>query len=1347
MKRAFVCCAAVAASLAAAPDPGPRLTYAIQRLGHAESATVASPGAAGTAFCFALTSSLGDWSRFNWPTFEPVAGLLEVRFWARADGPVPGGLFSRLLSADGNEWQSAPVALTAEWQEIALGAADYTWFRGASKAEAGTLDLGRTQQFQIVPVTRTGQGQATLWVDEIRILPGGPVWTAETTEQRPHRDPAELDRERLCDLVGRWQAELDRLDAETDRTRRWATDIEALIADWQAPDRRPAALDRLRRRTVAWHEPMPRCPLAPGVPVLSLDDYRRQLASVDTPPVPLLDLSQPLGVSVDRLYGAPPQEAPAVAGADGQAVLRHHIRFTADAARQAVFTVVALPKAPVDLDGRRVLMRLRCTATGLHPEMPMLLRLYTDAGGSESWADLVPSPAPGPGWTDIVFDVANPLRQTRANPAATRSLALRFDNAPGTPADFDVEVMDVRAAAPDPAALVRRTALAATEDRLAQARDRLAARRDRVAALEDELRALPELRALYLASFEDRRLARDQREAGPGSRAVVPAGPTPLLRHVSHPRQPDWTFLLDGQCRFPRLTVYHWPEPDKTELAGVRLLGDLWVDGLRFYGLSINPAIWDRFDRCGLTMLSSLAPGYRTLENWDDMASWEADYARTCRMALSLRNRPAQIVAQVGNEVELSAWGADLGSAFPDALYQPLDHAAAILRREWDPVAPIMYVRAGSFREVPPLPHEQLCGVNQYTGRYGGRLDEIGRDLAELARYSLWADRPLMITEWMGPQYSWATGGIGGVSPRGAAYYLERYWRAMTATPGIVGSSEFTLNWVIAPFEDLTNQTREEAWKNRPRHDSFGGGHTADHVPIVAPEQAVRTSPVFRSMQAFQSPLYGMVNGSGHTTLCGPGADLLAAALAPMGADVRLGPTEALLDPAAADGHLVLLRPVGDAAAFPAGATEPVCRTGLNPAHPDLLLTTLDAPSQEARQRGLDRLIAAATALTELRQAEGAMSRALVLSDAAHTAAYASYLLEFAGRGYLFSGDDVRTELDPGEVLDPEGRRRPAWAALSAVILDCTRPLQAAELALVNRLAREGANLLIAADCYTANPALHDLLPATLSRCGTLADPVPVVAAAQTPLPVRDLGSAEIDRIRRFRPDLAGAPGLDLFSIATESDAEPLASSAGKPVIVRKALGEGQLFLLGVRLGAAVEIHRRTTHAGSTHPLYDRDTACGLERLSRVVVNLCRYGCPETRLLPALAIHLVPETTQIAPGEPLRCTMTLTDAQGRTVRGQARARVRVMSGGRPAATGPYVDVPVEGPVPVAVPCIPASPGTPPAGPAPATLSYSPPTPARRPLVVSLQVKAYADGFVPADGAVAFAVSEPAPEAR
>jgi hypothetical protein len=1447
---AFVFMATVA-TFGATDAPGPRLSYGVQRLGNAVAVSVAQPGAAGSACAFELTYSLGSWSRFNWPQFAPKANLRQVGFCLRGVGPEPATVQCRILADDGIEWQSAAMAVTAEWQSFTLKAGDFSWFRGDTRETAGALDLGRAVQFQLVPADRGGKGSGSLFVDEIRFHPDGPAWTAESGEQRLPRAAVELEHERLRDLLGRWLAEIERLTAEMERTRRWVAAIEGMAAAWKDQAQRQVVLQQLGARRYPWQEAAPICRGPARDAALSLEDYRRQLQSLDAAPVPLLDLGLAPKLSVDRLYGAPVQEEPSVVTLDGSAVLRHRIRFSAEAVRQTVFTDLALPR-PTDVSGHRILARLRCSATGLHETTPILLRLFTDGGGNESWADYTPTPGPGPEWQDVAFDVGNPVRQTRGNPAATLSLGLRFENRPGTAADFVVEVADLRLAPPEPAAALRRTLLQAAGDRVTAARNRLAEWRDRVAAAEDALRDDPELRRLYLSSFEQRlpvavagapasapviadslaglplpprplnparlstrtvsgagglgvairvagldpaadlratllssagdilasargqgeslvlpaaraavwrpgqpwryrlrvavleagRLAvYDERDIGVRTAAVIPAGPTPLLRHVTQRRQPDWSFQLNGECWFPRMTVYHWPEPGNSEVAGARLFADLWLDGTRAYGFRVEAAAWERSERLGLATLTGLAPSYRPLESWDDLATWEAEYAAACRRAVPFSDRPAQIVAQVGNEVELAAWGADLGTAFPDALYQPLDVAAAVLRREWDPAVPIMYVRAGTFREVPPLPHEQLCGVNQYTGRYSGRLDEVDRDLAELARYSLWADRPLMITEWMGPQYSWASSGVGGVSPRGAAYYLERYWRAMINTPGIVGSSEFTLNWVIAPFEDLTNQTRAEAWKDRPPHDAFGGGHTADHIPVVGPDQARRDGPCFRSLQAFQSPLYVMAGSPGAILVCGEGAERLAEALRPSVPAVRATAALADADLAGAEAHLVILHPVSAVEGFPAGASEPAIHTCLNPRYPDRLITTLAAGTPAARERGLDRLVAAAAALGELREAEGAMTRALVLTDPATVSVYTRYVLELAGRGYLFSGDDVRTELRAEEILDTAGQRRPAWADLSAVILDCARPLQATELDLSVRLGREGANLIVSAGCYAANPRLQDLLPAKLLPAGTLADHVAPADRVRTPLAVHDLGGADLERIRRFRPDLADSPALALFRIDCPGS-EPLAlDAAGQPVIVRQALGSGSIFLVGAQPGAAAEVHWRVTHAGLTHPLYDRDTACGLERLSRVVVNLCRFGTPEKRPKPRLFVRLTPDRTRVVAGEPLQGTLELCDVQGKTVGGQVRARVRVSSAGRAGALGAYTDLPPAAPGRFELRCA-LDAGTPASGDGPVPgsgLTYRLPDRPAAPLIASVQIKAYAPGFVPADGALAFVV--------
>lgn len=1442
------------AALGVAAEVSPvRLAYAIQRLGNAQSAAVCGPGAAGTAHAVALEHALGSWSRFNWPQFEPVAGIRHVEFQARAAATEPMGLFCRVLTEDGLEWQSRAIPLGAEWQAARLAATDFTCFRGATPEAAGALDLGRAVQFQVVPASQSRGGTGCLQVDEVRFLPGGPAWTAEGDELRTPRDPVVLEHERLQDLLGRWQAEVERLTVESARTRRWGSELTDLIAAWREPARREAGRSQFGSRRWAWQEPVPLCAGPAAQAVLSLEDYRRQVRSLDAPPTPLLDLSQSLKLSVSRLYDAPEQEEPQVALIEGTPGVRHRLRFTAEATRQTVFTGIALP-APADLENRRVVIRLRCSPARLNETYPFLLRLYTEAGGAESWADLRPVPMPGSAWQDIAFDVANPARQARANPAATLSLALRFENVPGTAADFTLELTDVRLAPAEPAAIVRRAALQAIEEPLATARNRLATERDRVAALEERLREHADLRGLYLASFEQREpapqparddggaapadplaglalpvrpvspqrflaatvieagrpvvrvrasgvaagaelraalvgpdgrlvaaargqtgelrlqpaaagrwapglpflyrlrlaalvdervVAWDERTVGLRTCSVAPGGPTPLLRHVRQRRQPDWTFLLNGECWFPRLTVYHWPDPEHSESQGVRLLGDLWLDGTRSYGFGVGSATWERCDRLGLAMLTGVAPGYRSLESWDDMATWREEYARACRGSRSSADRPLQIVAQVGNEVELTSWGADLGTAFPDALYHPLDDAADRLRREWDPGVPIMYVRAGTFREVPPLPHEQICGVNQYTGRYSGRSDEVERDLAELARYALWADRPLMITEWMGPKYSWATGGVGGVSQRGAAWYLERYWRAMIGTPGIVGSAEFTLNWVIGPFEDLTNQTREAAWRTRPAHAAFGGGHTADHIPIVGPADADRAGPCFRAMQAFQSPLYVMAESLAPITVWGEGAERLVQALTATGVTARTAPAGAAPDVARAASHLVLLRSPQVLAAWPPGLTEPVFRTTLNPDAPDLLITTLDAANAEARERGLARLLDSANGLADLRTSEGAMTRAVVLTDPAYARAYSHYLLEFAGRGYFHSGDDVRATLDTAEFFAGENHRRPAWDDLSTVILDTTRALTPEEVALATRLCREGANLILSVTCYTANPLLRELITAEVTATGTLTDPINLVDAARAPLPVADLGGVEIERIRRFRPDLAESPGLKLYALRSATAAAFATNQAGEPVILHRQLDKGNVFLVGVGIGAAVTVHARVTHAGQTHPLYDRDTACGLERLSRVIVNLGRFGCAGARLRPRLRLEAVPERTIVPAGSALLGTVTLTDASGQPVAGQLRVRARIVHGGRPTESGPYIDLVPRAPgrfdLHCAIGVAEAEPAALPAG-----LACRIPPRAATPVIASLQFKAYAPGFVPADGALAYVIETAAP---
>ncbi len=844
-------------------------------------------------------------------------------------------------------------------------------------------------------------------------------------------------------------------------------------------------------------------------------------------------------------------------------------------------------------------------------------------------------------------------------------------------------------------------------------------------------------------------LSYSERLVGLRTADVRAGGPDALLRHTRFRRQPDWTYRLNGRCFFPRVAAYHWPDAEETVLDGVRMLGDLWVDGVRRYGFSYQPHEWDRFSRYGLGMFTSLAPRYSSLTGWDDVVAWDEDYSRRCHRVIAASDSPHQLMVQVGNEAELTIWGAELGTAFPDALYQPLDMAAERQRAVVQPTAPTMYVRAASFHRVPPLPHEQVCGVNQYTGRYSGRMEQIDRNLAELARQALWADRPLMITEWMGPKYSWAGTGVGGVTRRGAAYYLERYWRALIDTPGVIGSAEFTLNWVIAPFEDLTNQSREEAWVDRPPHSPFGGGRTADHVPQVGPRQAQRNEPTFRAMQAFHGPLYILVHRPGPILIAGKDAERLAAPLRRFRDGIETVDTVRGPEIETIPGHVVRLWDPDDCDRLPGEWDEPVIRTQRNPANPDGLLVSLHAASPQAADRGLQRLTEAAEALAELNRWEGAMTRAVAVTDPAWQSAYDNYLLEFAARGYLHCGDDVRRELREDEFFDANGSRRPAWHDLSAVILDTQRVLESDEIRLVRRLTREGANLIISAPCYTANPALAELLDARLEPAGTLGQTISLQAELTRPVRVTDLGRVDLDVIARFQPDLADAAGLDVFAVRTDQ-ARTLATNAeGHAIIVQRTYGAGRVTLLGTSLGAAIHVHQRVTRSGNTHRLYDRDTACGLERLSRVAVNLCRLGYPAERYRPRLYLEMRPETTWVTAGEPVRLTVQLTDVHGQPVGGQLRGGLRIT--GMRAAGGArteLTDLTASGPGRFEILCWPEGEIGPadhqleaaedafPASSTVNVLTYPATEPGTTPHVLSLQFKGFAADFVPTDGALA-----------
>lgn len=860
-------------------------------------------------------------------------------------------------------------------------------------------------------------------------------------------------------------------------------------------------------------------------------------------------------------------------------------------------------------------------------------------------------------------------------------------------------------------------------------------------------------------------LAADRRQVGLRESVLFASGVTPLLRQELTRRRPEWFFRYNGQAAFPRTAAFSWMEESLKACPAetAAMLADLWVEGGRFYGMRLNEAFWSLFERGAYAQLAAFYPSYKALKSWDDMWLFGEQMSFIAERLAQPSSHASSFVLQVGNEVELDSWGASINTAFPGTPFQPLDYVAGVLRRERLDSAPIMYVRAGHFNTVVPLPHEDVCGINQYTGRYGGRLDEVHRDLAELAAEAALFNRPLMITEWNGPKYSWATGGIGGVTIRGAAYYLERYWRGLMETPGVVGSAEFTLNWVIAPFEDLTNQSREEAWKNRPQHASFGGGYTADHVPLLHANQVV-PDECYRSMQAFHGPFYVMAKTPGDIHLQGAGADTLASALAPLrglGKELSVNSrSAALVGPAdlPRDRHCVMLMSVGSGpAALPpawmglltplaAGAAEPLIRTMVHPQAPDYLLCVVQAADDAALRCAIRRLGQSAAALFDLRAKESQMRRAVALIDRNREQVFRLYVLEQAGRGLFFTGDDTRTALLAEDFYDEAGRLLPCWSALSTLYLDAPRELGADEWSLVQRLHAGGVTLVISSGCYQANAALQAAYPAALAAAGDFSQPLSLHASLQGPAPLRALGGADLAVVERFAPAMLKEPGVGVQTIRADGATALAWNEQEQAVIVRwpsPAAGQSAVVLLGYQLGDIAQVHWRVTHNGLTHRIYDRDTACGLERASLAAVNA---GLPETRpgeLLPALQLHVVPESFLVAPGAPARLLVSLRDCAGRPVSGaQVNARLRVRQDGRNGMSSDYTRLCANADGNFVVNCVLKDAGRSEGADAVNFLSYSKRDNVTKvSCVLSVQLKAWAPGYLPADSACAFVLGE------
>lgn len=748
------------------------------------------------------------------------------------------------------------------------------------------------------------------------------------------------------------------------------------------------------------------------------------------------------------------------------------------------------------------------------------------------------------------------------------------------------------------------------------------------------------------------------------------------MRHARVEPRRDWSAWINGQAWFVQGTRAHLGGTDDP-MDGVRLFGDLWVEFQRNYGFTFANSHSPVFLREGIMETASLRAPYQSIANYADEAPLIESYAKRLGMIRDRAARANVLHYAVGNEVELTAWGADLAATYGDDVWQPLEMGARTIREVLGSSRPLSYVRAGQFGRVPDLPSDDMAGVNHYPGRYFGRVEQMAGDLANLSMNTYLRGWPLFIGEWNGPKYSWASSGIGGCTERGSAFYIAKYWDAMMRTPGVAMSSEFVLNWVATAIEDLTTVPIEEGLARRGKYNQFGGGKTAGHVPWIFPDR-LHEGHTFDYMRGFHSPVYYLVETPGelailHTPRAAEAAANIARPLRRMGKAVRI---EELTDRhrlEALDANLLILGEAGPSQpailedlqsrrivgavlpGFPEAGKALVQRR-VHPEYPDRMLVTATASDATGYALGLDRLRKAAEALLRIQREAGAVRRLIVFAERTKRTVYQASFNEFATRGFFHDFDDFRERIDGGELFDEEGALCPRYANLGAVVVDLARKMDDAELETLRKLNGAGANVVVSAPCIAANDALRVAWGLRTTASGSLTESLPVSAAWQASLQVPEMGRARPERMARFATFKKGEreAALRVTGLAADGwEAVARRGEAGDAVVLagRPWGPGGQCFAFGSPLFEVFALHCKVTRSGKTHSLYDRGTACGLERVARVAVNCLRAGMPLSEDAGALRGRIETERSILRSGESLRVAVELTDAADKPVSG------------------------------------------------------------------------------------------------
>ncbi len=750
---------------------------------------------------------------------------------------------------------------------------------------------------------------------------------------------------------------------------------------------------------------------------------------------------------------------------------------------------------------------------------------------------------------------------------------------------------------------------------------------------------------------------------------------TAAMRHAWSWAPTDFTFVVNGQPYFPRGTVC--TEARSHPVEAESLFSELWLDYQRTYGsflASLSDTQADELAGHGLTCVSAMGPRYASIDSYLSSDGDFGGFRQAARACRRLADHPMNLAFEVGNEAELDVWGARLPASYGRDLWHAFNEATKVLRQELSPRLPLGYVRAASYNEVHPVPREDYSGVNQYTGRYWGRRCTMTGDLAALCTDATYSARPFGVTEWNGPKYSWSTGGVSGVDEEGAAQYIADYYHTMLRTPMTVLSTEFVLNWVVTPVEDLTTVSIEEGRRMRAQW-KWSNQKGVPWYPAIWPDLLADTASR-RAMQGFESPLFDLCNAPGEVRVCSePGQAQVAHAIAGLlrlvGRPATVQAMPSASEPVSAAGSVVLvggygarqpaairrleaLRVIGRTTeGFPPPG-EGLIQRRVNPDFPDGLLLAITAADEAGMHEALNRLTSAAGGLRELRARHATCRRALALvdDDANVARAFTRYVLELPTRSVLLGRDDLRTSLSRSELLDRQGRLGPHWADLSVLLLAASRELKPEEADLVQTLAHQGLTTIWSAPTLRANPRIAADLGVTLADPVPMTGPLPVAPWASRPLEVPNMGNVAAETVAGFGKIKPDSP---LWQAATETATLGLgpawkvavADAEGRAVVASVQADAGRHWAFGADLqGAAVALWN-TNRGGIIHSTYDRDTACGLERLFRVVANATASAAsPRPAETPRLRAEVSTDKETYNSDDMLRATVLIRDELG-----------------------------------------------------------------------------------------------------